>query len=392
MHQGVLIGALATFPIGRPRRFVQYAALAGGALVATGYLGQAGAAAGLLMTAAIAANRMIFPRLAAGVVGSWLAGTFIWSRVWPETFQPSRELLGYEFILLGVALTLPWGLGAEVRRRGAFTDRVLAAGPAGLSGLEHALRRTLRRRALQLTRNGDDVVVEGLVTIDDETSAAIERAIALTVAHERALAESSQRLHELEAARVRLLTAADIEREQAARRLRHELATLRSCSASVADTPEVVRELAAAVADVERIVAGLPPEGLGGGGIGSALAQLCARHPVPASLVCDEDATGDAATETALYYVCSEALANSAKHAAARLARVTLSAGTELVLTIVDDGVGGAHLGGSGLAGMQDRLAAIGGTLVVESGPGTGTRVVARVSGRVGREDQSIRW
>jgi signal transduction histidine kinase len=198
-------------------------------------------------------------------------------------------------------------------------------------------------------------------------------------------------LRELEEARVRLQVAADTERAQAAGRLRRDLTTLRSCAATVAGTPEIARELAAAAADVERIVAGLPPEGLGHGGLGPALTRLCARHPVPVSLTYDERATADAATETALYYVCCEALANSAKHARASRVEVSLSGGSEVILTIIDNGVGGADPRGAGILGMQDRVAAAGGSLTVDSPPDTGTRVEARAPSRPGREVQSIR-
>lgn len=391
VHQGVLLGALAVFPVGRPRSVGQYAALGIGALVATGCVGQVGSAVGFLVTAAIVGRRRAFTRLAAGVVGLWLAGAFVSSRVSAETFQPSRALVGYELVLLAVAVTLPWGIAVERRRRGALTDRLLAGGSGGLVGLEQALRTALRRRTLRLTRAGGDIVVEGLGAMDTETSVAVDRAVALVVAHEQALAASEARLRDLEEARVRLLVAADTERVQAAGRLRRDLATLRSCAATLAGMPEVAGELADAVADIERIVTGLPPEGLGCGGLRPALTQLCARHPVPVAITCDERATGDVATETALYYVCSEALANSVKHARASRVEVSLRGGRELVLTIVDDGVGGADSGGAGLLGIQDRLAAVSGTLTVESRHNAGTRVEARAPARSVPDVQSIR-
>lgn len=379
VHQGMLIGALGSFPAGRSRTLGQKVTLGIGAVVAPGFLGQAGAAAGFLATAGIGLRRGVFVRLAAALVGLWLAGSFIWSREWPETFPPSRALVGYELILLLVALTLPWGLSAEVRRRTALSDRVLATGPAGLSGLEIALRRALGTRSIRLIRDAGGVVVEGLDEADVETAAAVAQTVSLTVAHEQALADAAHRLRQLEAARVRLLASADNERERATRRLRHELAVLRSCQAAVPDMPDVAHEIEAAAADIERIVAGLPPEGLGGGGIGPALARLCARHPVPVSLELDEHACGDLATETALFYVVSEALANSAKHAQASAVVVKLEAGDPLVLTVADDGIGGADPDGTGLVALADRLATVGGSLTLESRPRSGTRLSARV-------------
>lgn len=391
LHQGVLIAALGGFPTGRPRAMGQYATVGIGAVVAPGFFGQAGAAVGFLAAAAIGVRRGAFVRLGAAVVGLWLAGSFLWSRVWPETFEPSRALVGYELLLLLVALALPWGLAMERRRRLALSDRVLATGPSGLSGLEAALRRSLGRRSLRLVRHGERVVVEGLGPTEPDTAAAVARAVALTTAHERALADARNQLVQLEQARARLLAAADLERERAARGLRDDLGTLRSCQAAVSGLPDVAREIGAAAADVERIVAGLPPEGLGGGGIGPAIVRLCARHPVPVSLEVDEHASGDLATETALFYACSEALANSAKHARAHNVVVTLESGDPMVLTVADDGVGGADPRGAGLVSLLDRLATVGGALRLVSDGEVGTRLVASVPPVASGTSQSIR-
>jgi len=85
--------------------------------------------------------------------------------------------------------------------------------------------------------------------------------------------------------------------------------------------------------------------------------------------------------EAALYFVCSEALANVAKHAAATRATIEVRAEAGRVsVTIVDDGSGGADpTRGSGLRGLADRVEALGGRLAVESEPGTGTRVTAEI-------------
>ena len=85
------------------------------------------------------------------------------------------------------------------------------------------------------------------------------------------------------------------------------------------------------------------------------------------------------AVEAAVYFVCSEALANVAKYAEAT--RVTIDVATasgRVVATIADDGVGGADSrGGSGLRGLRDRVEALGGRLRVESPPGAGTTIEA---------------
>ena len=85
--------------------------------------------------------------------------------------------------------------------------------------------------------------------------------------------------------------------------------------------------------------------------------------------------------ESAAYFVTAEALTNVAKYAQASTARVSATrTGSQLVLTIEDDGIGGAQpSAGSGLTGLADRLAAVDGTLTVSSEPGTGTRIRAEI-------------
>ena len=84
--------------------------------------------------------------------------------------------------------------------------------------------------------------------------------------------------------------------------------------------------------------------------------------------------------EVAAYYVVAEALANVQKHAGAH--NVTVRATTvvgDLVVEVLDDGTGGADAQGSGLRGLADRVEALGGSLRLESPPGGGTRLFARI-------------
>jgi len=87
----------------------------------------------------------------------------------------------------------------------------------------------------------------------------------------------------------------------------------------------------------------------------------------------------DAAVEHAAFLVCSEALANVAKHASASVARIRIAhEHGRLTVEIADDGVGGADPSrSSGLRGLGDRIEALGGSLAVDSTPGGGTRVMA---------------
>ena len=84
--------------------------------------------------------------------------------------------------------------------------------------------------------------------------------------------------------------------------------------------------------------------------------------------------------ETAIYFLCAEALTNAAKHA--RASQVRLAAAERdgaFVVTVQDDGVGGAQRSGSGLLGLADRITALGGTFVLDSPPGGGTLVRASI-------------
>jgi PAS domain S-box-containing protein len=139
-----------------------------------------------------------------------------------------------------------------------------------------------------------------------------------------------------------------------------------------------LEETQLAIRDLRDIGAGLDPSVLAHRGLAAAITSLTARTPVPVALDVPTERFAPL-TESAAYFVASEALANVAKHAEASEAAVTIErAPDRLVVTVTDDGRGGAAAdlaGGSGLAGLTDRVAAVGGTLTIESSPGAGTRL-----------------
>jgi signal transduction histidine kinase len=106
---------------------------------------------------------------------------------------------------------------------------------------------------------------------------------------------------------------------------------------------------------------------------------LASRTPVPVDTQVPVGRL-PAAVEATAYFIVAEALTNVSKHSRARVAAVTarLENGV-LHVEVRDDGVGGADPGGSGLVGLGDRLAALDGTLRVESAPGRGTRLAASI-------------
>lgn len=138
---------------------------------------------------------------------------------------------------------------------------------------------------------------------------------------------------------------------------------------------QIVDEIGAAIGDLRQIAAGVRPARLDDG-LAAALRDLARSSPIPVDVsVLDERVP--ASVEAAAYFVACEALTNAVKHAAAsRVAVRAVRENGELHVSIADDGLGGAVVRrGSGLAGLEDRVAAHGGTLQVVSPRGGGTRV-----------------
>ncbi|HUA45494.1 MAG TPA: PAS domain S-box protein [Solirubrobacteraceae bacterium] len=142
---------------------------------------------------------------------------------------------------------------------------------------------------------------------------------------------------------------------------------------------DAVSETQQALEDLRDLASGLHPSVLTDRGLRAAVNSLTARAPVPVTLDLPE-ARFSPLVEATAYFVVAEALANVAKHADASEASVSVVADTDqLEIVVSDDGRGGVILGGalgSGLAGLEDRVAAIGGTLRVQSPPGAGTRLL----------------
>jgi PAS domain S-box-containing protein len=143
------------------------------------------------------------------------------------------------------------------------------------------------------------------------------------------------------------------------------------------DLDRVRDELEAVLEDVREISHGLHPALLSQAGLGPSLRALARKSTVPVELNVSIGQRPSEPTETAVYYVISEALANAAKHAqATRISVVLTTSGSEIRAIVEDDGVGGAEASaGSGLVGLVDRIEALGGRLTIDSPPGQGTRI-----------------
>jgi signal transduction histidine kinase len=154
-----------------------------------------------------------------------------------------------------------------------------------------------------------------------------------------------------------------------------------------ADLGHAADELTEVIEELRELTRGLHPAALSHGGLGPALRALARRSPVPIELRVKTESRYSPPVEVAAYYVISEALTNTAKHAGASRAEVAVEErGSTLRVFVSDDGAGGADSRrGSGLIGLRDRVEAIGGSIEVTSPRGDGTLV--QVSLPIRRKD-----
>ena len=140
----------------------------------------------------------------------------------------------------------------------------------------------------------------------------------------------------------------------------------------------VVDGLAGALEELQEISRGIHPAVLAHGGLVVALKALARRSAVPVELEVRVATRLPVPVERAAYYIVSEALTNTAKHARASTVHVVVEARDGVLgLSIRDDGVGGADpTRGSGLIGLTDRVDALAGTIEVASPVGAGTTLL----------------
>jgi GAF domain-containing protein len=293
-----------------------------------------------------------------------------------------------------------WSLGGrnvativfETGRPGRLDDYGDAHGELGLTGRELGIGSSA----------GTPIIVEGKVwgvvvagsTASQSLPADIEgRLGSFTELVATAVANAESRAA-LAASRARIVAAADESRRRIERDL-HDGAqqrlvnavivqklALRALSNGDANAGELVAEALRyteqANAELRELAHGILPAALIRGGLRAGVEALVSRFPLPVTV----DVSGQrlpAGIEATAYFVVSEALTNVVKHARAAGAQVTaLVERGELRVEVRDDGVGGARGGhGTGLGGLEDRVSAVGGRLVLESPLGGGTRVCA---------------
>ncbi len=224
--------------------------------------------------------------------------------------------------------------------------------------------------------------------------AAVAAAAAIALRTGRLQAQLRANLEELRGSRARVVEA----EQQARRRLERDLhdgaqqrLVALSLNLGILQTrldadPEAAAlltqartEVAVSLAELRDLARGLHPAVVSDHGLAVAVESLAARAPVPVRLTVDLPGRVGEAIEVAAYYVVCESLANIGKHARATTASVDVSrSGDDLVVEIVDDGVGGADTErGTGLRGLADRVEALDGVLRVWTPSGGGTRVRA---------------
>ena len=240
------------------------------------------------------------------------------------------------------------------------------------------------------------IVHDAALDTSPELVEAAAAASSLAIDNERLKADLRARVEDLRVSRLRIVEAADEARRRIERDLHDgaqqqllalalELRVLRSSISDPEAGPLVdglVVRLEAALSDLRELARGIHPAILTRSGLDPAIAALADRSPLPVEVQSAIDGRLAPAVEAAAYFVVAEALTNVARYADAAQARVELSGDGNggIVVVVADDGVGGADpSAGSGLRGLQDRLAAVDGVLSIDSPPGAGTRLEATI-------------
>ena len=269
------------------------------------------------------------------------------------------------------------------------------------------LRDQHRRGLRRYLESGEPILLDRRIEIEairrDGTRFPVELTItridvpgeAVFTGHLRDITDRRRAELELRESRTRLVEASDEARRRIERDL-HDGAqqqlisvamTLEAAGREVDEDPAGARELLAeataelrqATVELRELARGIHPAVLTEGGLDPALRGLASRSRVPASILGVPEDRFPIPAEAAAYFVVAEGLTNVARHAqsASRVDVEVTEADGALTVEVSDDGGGGATLEGSGLRGLSDRVAALGGELEVTSPPGGGTRLRA---------------
>ena len=446
LHRGPLVQLVLTYPRGRIHGRVEGAAVAAGyaaAVVTPVWDSQVGTVALAAVLVAVAVRGYLHAtggerrmrRSALQATALFAAGTAaiaLARSAVPGPATDAASLLAYEVMLCALAAGLLIGLVRWPWERAEVADLVVELGEARSGSLRDELARALGDPSLQVgywlpeaaafvdaagrpvavpepgsgraatvvERDGQPLAVlvhDPAVLGDPGLAEAVSSAAGLAAANARLQAEVRSRLAEIAASRQRILTAADEERSRLERQLRDgaqrqlgdltQTLRLARQSAGQGTAERIARaelQLARTQEDLGRLARGLHPRQLSEQGLAAALAALAGHFPLPVDLTAPVTATSPAVAACA-YFVCTEALANVAKHASASRVQISVTprAGG-ITVEVNDDGAGGADPQGRGIRGLADRVETLGGTLTVTSAPGRGTRLTAVIPGGAG--------
>jgi PAS domain S-box-containing protein len=269
---------------------------------------------------------------------------------------------------------------------------------------ESELARVTRRRGIR-SEVGAPVVVEGRIwgalvagkDVEQPFPVGAESRVARLTDIAAAAVSNAATRAELVASRARIVATGDAVRRRIERNLHDgtqqrllalglDLATLETLvpagGGQVLDGLERIRgEVDSILEDVRELSRGLHPALLARAGLRTALSALVRRSPIAVDLQVDVARRPAEPIEVGIYYVVAEALANVVKHARASAVTIRVTVTDSVARAMIeDDGVGGARaVDGSGLAGLTDRIEALGGRLEVESPPAGGTRVAVQL-------------
>jgi signal transduction histidine kinase len=221
----------------------------------------------------------------------------------------------------------------------------------------------------------------------------------LALKNERLTAELSQRLEELTVSRQRLVTAQDTERRRIERNLhdgaQQDLIALKlklvAAEGIAASDPQqtqeilqgLVTDVGDAVETLRELARGIYPAVLADLGLAAALEAQATRSPLTVEVHADSIHRYPPEVEAAVYFCCLEALQNAVKHAQATTMVINVEESDgQLRFTATDNGRGidvASARRGSGIQNMMDRMAALHGSLDLDTAPGGGTRVSGRL-------------
>jgi signal transduction histidine kinase len=322
--------------------------------------------------------------------------------------ENAGETYGTEEVLPRMAQVLAQAVGARTARVWLYVDRELRPAaawpveepPPAVRVTGEALPNMAPDHAVEV-RDGGELLgaLSVLMPANDPMSPAKDRLVRDLAGQAGLVLRNVRLIEELRASRQRLVAAQDQERRRIERNihdgaqqqlvaLQVKLGLVRRMTDGVpgpanAAIDQLQQDAQQALEDLRDLARGIYPPLLADQGLRAAVEAQVRRSPVPVRVEVDGVDRYAPEVEAAVYFSILEALQNVAKYAHASAATVKLSNGSgTLDFQVVDDGVGFdavATTFGTGLRGMADRVAAIGGTLEVRAAPGAGTRVVGRV-------------